>query len=104
MERSRLLLVNFTISTWLSLGACAQALLFLLLPRYVALLPAFVLLGSRAISGALVTQGWAKNPYLPPDQLLKKMTAPIPNEDGSELMKAGEKKVVCFLIGANHNQ
>lgn len=104
MESNRVLLSNFTISTWLSMGACLQGLLFLVLPRYVALLPAFVLVASRSINAAIITQGWAKNPCLPPEELLRKVTAPIPNEDGSELVKAGEREVVCFLVGANHNQ
>ena len=104
LEGSQILLTNFTLSTWLSIGACLQCLLFIVLPRYVALLPAFVILGSRAVKGAVITKGWAKNPYLPPDQLLRKLTAPIPNEDGTQLMKAGEREVVCFLVGANHNQ
>lgn len=104
LEGSRILLTSFTISTWLTLGACVQCLLFLLLPRYVALLPAFVLLASRAINAAIITQGWAKNPYLPPDELMRKMTAPIPNEDGTKLVKAGEREVVCFLVGAQHSQ
>ena len=104
LESNQILLTNYTISTWLTLGACLQCMLFLVLPRYVALLPAFVLLSSRVIYALIVTQGWAKNPILPPPELLRKVTAPIPNEDGSELVKAGEREVVCFLVGANHNQ
>ncbi|KAL6721911.1 hypothetical protein ACLMJK_001016 [Lecanora helva] len=103
MEGTSILLNNFNISTWLTMGACLQCILFIVLPRYVALLPAFVFLTSRLVHVGLVTQGWAKNPLLPPEQLLTKVTAPIPNEDGTQLVKAGEREVVCFLVGSNCN-
>lgn len=103
MSQLSLIQSNFALTTWLALGASLQSVLFLLLPRHVALLPAFVLLLSRLITGALITKGYTKNPYLPEDYM-HKMTAPIPNEDGSELAKAGDKSLVVFIVGASINQ
>ena len=94
---------NFTLTTWLALGACLQSIFILLLPRRVALLPAAILLLAKVINGALITKGFTRNPYLP-TPYLKRMTAPIPEADGSPPEKNADKGVVVFIVGANYNQ
>lgn len=97
-----LLLNNFSISTWLAAGACAQSILFLTLPRLVALLPAAILLFLRLAKGALITQGYIHNTYTD-GAFLHKSTAPIPNDDGSISEKPADKGLVVFILGANSN-
>ena len=94
---------NFHLTTWLAAGACIQCLLVLVLPRHVALLPAVIYLLVKIINGALITKGYTRNPYLP-TPYLKRMTAPIPEVDGTLPAKGGEKGVVVFIVGANYNQ
>ena len=89
--------------TWLAAGACVQSILFLTLPRLVALLPAAVLLLLRFAKGALITQGYLHNTYTD-GAFLHKSTAPIPNDDGSIPTKAGDKGLAVFIVGANTNQ
>lgn len=103
MDRLHVLRSSFDISTWLLLGASLQALVFLILNRYkyITLLPSVLLLLTRLLKGAIITKGWAKNPYLP-EKYMAKRTAPIPNADGS--LEAGNTGVVCFIVGANINQ
>lgn len=97
-----LLLANFSISTWLAAGACAQSILFLTLPRHVALLPAVILLLLRLAKGVLITQGYIHNTYTD-GAFMHKGTAPIPNDDGSIPAKAADKGLVVFILGANTN-
>ena len=98
-----ILLANFSISSWLAVGACAQSILFLTLPRNVALLPAMLLLLLRLTKGALITQGYIHNTYAD-GAFLHKSTAPIPNDDGSIPAKAADKGLVVFILGMNTNQ
>ncbi|KAK0507188.1 hypothetical protein JMJ35_010226 [Cladonia borealis] len=93
---------NFHLTTWLAAGACIQSILVLVLPRHVALLPAIIYLLVKIINGALITKGYTRNPYLP-TPYLKRMTAPIPEADGTLPAKGGEKGVVVFIVGANYN-
>ena len=91
------------LQTWLAAGACAQSILFLTLPRRVALLPALILLLLRFAKGLLITRGFIHNTYTD-GAFLHKSTAPIPNEDGSIPTKAADKGLVVFIVGANTNQ
>ena len=94
---------NFTLTTWLTVGACLQSLLFLMFPRHLALLPAFTLLIVRLVNGALITKGYTSNPYLP-YKTMGKMTAPVVREGEEGAGMPGEEEVVCFVVGANVNQ
>ena len=94
---------NFTLTTWLTVGACLQSLLFLIFPRHLALLPAFALFISKIGQGALITKGYTANPYLP-HNTMGKMTAPVVKEGEKGVDMPGEEEVVCFVVGANVNQ
>ena len=89
--------------TWLAAGACAQSILFLTIPRHVALLPALILLLLRFAKGFLITQGLIHNTYMD-GAFMHKSTAPILNDDGSIPSKAAHKGLVVFIVGANSNQ
>lgn len=56
---------NFTLSTWLLIGAACQSLLLLfpIRPSY-ALAPVFVLMGYRIIRTGLMCFGLVRNPHM----------------------------------------
>lgn len=101
--RRTFLLNNFTISTWLIVGATLQSVLCLTLPRNVALLPAVILLLSRLVNGALVTKGFLRNKYLD-GVYMGRWTASRLNDDGSVPEKSADKEMVVFVVGAHSNQ
>ena len=94
---------NFSLVTWLLIGACIQSIFVLLLPQRVAILLAVVLLAGRYIKTALMSKGYLHNTSTD-NVVVGKMTAPILNEDGSVPEKASDKGVVCFVIGASSNE
>lgn len=105
MSAARLtfLLNNFTVSTWLIIGATLQSVFYLTLPRNVALLPAVILLLSRVVNGALVTKGFRRNKYLD-GAYMGRWTAPRLNDDGSVPEKTADNEMVVFVVGARSNQ
>ena len=91
------------LSTWLLIGAGLQSLLVLLLPAYVAVLPACLLLFYRAASTYLMTLGFISNPRL--DGVGKgKLWAAFPDPDGESNEKTPKSSVVLFVLGARSNQ
>ena len=90
---------NFTLTTLLLIGACAQSLITLILPFRYAFLPAFTFLIGQIISTAAASLGYIKNPYMS-NVRVGKHTAQIPNADGTISQQASDKKVVVFMIGA----
>ena len=92
---------QFTISTWLCLGAVAQGSLFLLFGR-LALLPAMVVLLYRALDHYAMATGWKRNIYMD-DVLLKKFSAQFPTEEGEYGNKPAKDGVVVLHIGTRSN-
>ena len=88
---------NFSLSTWLLLGALIQSLLITVLPPRVAVLPSISLLTLILAKNLLVTGGYLKNPYLAA-AYKGKATVPL-RED-----KDGVDKVAVFILGASSNQ
>ena len=87
---------NFEPTTWLLAGACLQFLFVLVLPRYVAFLPAACLLTARLIG---ISTKAAQPVTLAAKQSAVhrgRYTAQLPNKSGSE--------VVLFIIGASVNK
>lgn len=62
-----------------------------------------LLLLLRLVKGLLITQGYIHNTYTD-GAFMYKSTAPIPNDDGSIPVKAADKGLVVFIVGANTNQ
>ncbi|MCJ1438082.1 hypothetical protein MMC27_007469 [Xylographa pallens] len=90
------------LSTLLLIGAGLQSLLVLLLPAYVAILPACLLLFYRAASTYLITLGLLPNPRL--EGVVKgKLWAVHPDPDGSSTEKTPRNNVVLFVLGARSN-
>ncbi|MCJ1285888.1 hypothetical protein MMC26_005230 [Xylographa opegraphella] len=90
------------LSTLLLIGAGLQSLLVLLLPAYVAILPACLLLLSRAASTYLSTLGLISNPRL--EGVSKgKIWAAYPDPKGDSTERAPKNNVVVFVLGARSN-
>ncbi|KAL8725571.1 MAG: hypothetical protein Q9166_007273 [cf. Caloplaca sp. 2 TL-2023] len=89
---------NFSLLTWLLLGACMQSLVFATLPYRVALLPPFCILILVLAKNLLINYGYLQNPYLRA-AFKGKWTA---NLRGIENEKA-EDTVAVFILGASSN-
>ena len=87
--------------TIVAAGMCLQALAFLIIPHYIAVAPAVVLLCYKAITSKTVTvaDNWLVN-----QKWAGRMTATIPNEDGSIPEKGATNGLVCFFVGVQVNQ
>ena len=94
---------NFTLSTWLLLGACLQTVAFLTIKNeYYATLPAAFLLIIRTVNATLIHFGIKPNPFLEEAFLKKRITAAIPNGEGN-LIAPGTERVAIILLGAKSN-
>ncbi|EXJ80093.1 hypothetical protein A1O3_08379 [Capronia epimyces CBS 606.96] len=93
---------NFSLSTWLLLGALLQSIVLFIVPRLYATLPLILVLGTRVVNTMAITLGWKKNPYLD-EALLYRVSPQIPDEDGNFHPESSEEKVVVFLLGAKSN-
>ncbi|KAK5000359.1 hypothetical protein LTR66_000777 [Elasticomyces elasticus] len=92
---------NFTLTTWMLLGAGAQSLLFLLAGR-VALLPAVAVLVWQVLDTYLMATGVKHNTYM--DGIIPgKFSAQFPDESGNYGNKPANSEVVVFLLGARIN-
>lgn len=91
---------DYTISTWLLLGATLQTLLFLALPKNVAALPPVALLLFRIIRGHLQAAGYLRNPvYEGVVRGLK--TAQYPNPDGTPATTPSAESIVILVLSAS---
>ena len=88
---------DMRLSTWILWGAVIQSLLVVALPRYVALLPAALMLGSRIVLSSLTNEGFL--PYNDPKPVVTgRTTAQIPNLDGTFPATASAKDICIFII------
>ena len=94
---------DLRLTTWLLVGACLQSLLVLSLPRYVALLPAALVLGARFLVNLLMTQGFVHNAGSE-GVYQGRATAMIPLEDGSFPDKASDHEIVLFIVSTRSSQ
>lgn len=101
---------QFTISTWLLIGAALQSILFLLPIRAPYLLgAASLLLGIKCLNHLLMTIGVKENIYL--DGTVEgKTTARFPNQpvastaEGKETGDSNDGKICVVFIGVRCNQ
>jgi len=89
---------QLTISSWLSLGACFQCLLFLAVGR-IAFVPAFLLISYRVVDAALIANGVKSNPEVE-GTIFNKFAVHYPDADGKYKGKTANKDIVVFHIGA----
>lgn len=93
---------NFSLSTWLLLGACLQASIALVVKnKYYAFLPAVFILSARIIDALLIHFNIKQNPYLQ-QAIMKKAAAIVPDSQGN-FTGAGQEKVTIMLLGAKTN-
>ncbi|OCK90339.1 uncharacterized protein K441DRAFT_579923, partial [Cenococcum geophilum 1.58] len=92
---------QFTISTWLALGALCQATLFLLFGR-LAFLPALLLILYRTADTFLMAVGVKRNHELD-GVILKKFSAQYPDTAGNFGNTPANQEIVVFLIGGRIN-
>lgn len=94
---------NFTISTWLLMGACLQCGLVSLFGARVWIvgLPVLVL-GLRCLRSGLQAVGVLKNPYM--DGVIPgRTTCHFPNEDGSYSGSPSNRSLAVLLISVRSN-
>ncbi|KAF4637386.1 hypothetical protein G7Y89_g684 [Cudoniella acicularis] len=92
---------DYKLTTWISLGAFLQSLLFLLYPRRIVALPAIFFIALLAFKGLLLHYGPLPN-RIHSKVRLGRMTAQVVDEDSS-VSKGSSKGVVIFLLGARSN-
>lgn len=92
---------QFTIATWLAMGALLQSLTFLLLGR-LALLPAAAYLALRLASTLLAAAGWKHNSLMD-GVILGKFSTAFPNSKGVYPSKPADSEIVVFLLGFRNN-
>ncbi|KAK3678128.1 hypothetical protein LTR78_002223 [Recurvomyces mirabilis] len=92
---------QFSITTWLCLGAIAQGGLFLAAGR-LALVPAVLLVMYRIFVAYAQSIGWMHNPLMD-GVLMKKFSAQIPDSNGNYGTKPADSEIVVFLIGTRCN-
>lgn len=92
---------QFTISTWLCIGALFQSGLFMIIGR-LALLPAVVVLLYRILDTYAMTVGFKEDIYMK-DIIQNKFSAQIPDEVGQYGPKPADKPITVFIIGTRSN-
>ena len=95
---------SLSLTTWLLLGAWLQCVLFFMIPSRITLLPSTILLLMRVVQTCLVHFGLVRNKRLDGIPGRTKVTAQIPNADGSVPENPSDKEIVVFIIGAKSNQ
>ncbi|KAJ5671373.1 hypothetical protein N7507_000500 [Penicillium longicatenatum] len=93
---------QFSITTWLLLGAVAQGLAILALPAFYAVLPAMIVLSYRVVDTLLMSVGLKKNRFMD-NVIMGKFTGQIPNSEGVYSSKPSDENVVCFQLIARSN-
>ncbi|OQO09707.1 hypothetical protein B0A48_05110 [Cryoendolithus antarcticus] len=91
----------FTTTTWLAMGALAQAALILIAGR-VAMLPALAYIVFHSANTGLQIQGITKNPKMD-GVIMKKVSAQLPDSTGNFGSKAAARDLVVFHIGTRCN-
>lgn len=92
---------QFSITTWLAMGATVQASLFLVAGK-LAFVPAVAILLYRVFTAYAMSVGWMHNTYMD-GVLMKKFSAQIPDASGQFGAKPADSDVVVFLIGTRCN-
>ena len=92
---------NFSLTTWLCIGAVAQGALFLAIGR-TALLPAVGLLAYRTFIAYAMSLGFIHNTYMD-GVMQRKYAAQFPDAEGNFSSKPADDEIVVLLIGTRCN-
>ncbi|KAH7374308.1 hypothetical protein BKA66DRAFT_468226 [Pyrenochaeta sp. MPI-SDFR-AT-0127] len=91
---------DYTISTWLLLGASIQCLLFASLPLNISLFPPIAFLTYRILRGYLIATGRLSNPLY--DGVTHgRQTWRMPPSDGSSASTESEESIVVLVLAAS---
>ncbi|KEF51320.1 uncharacterized protein A1O9_12670 [Exophiala aquamarina CBS 119918] len=93
---------NFSLSTWLLIGALIQSAIVMVIPRLYAFLPAFLVLAARLVDSLAITYGFKRNHYLD-EAIIHRVAPQIPDENGIFSENPSNEKVVVFMLGAKSN-
>jgi len=88
--------VDYTISTWLTLGAILQCIVVAILPRSIAVVLPVAILMYRFICGYLIAKGTLPNP-ITKEVTHGRQTWQIPSADGT-LTTTGSKESIVVLV------
>lgn len=91
---------NYTVSTWLLLGASLQCFLVATLPRNVSLLPPIMFLAYRMLQGYLVAIGRLPNPVAQ-DVVHGRQTWQTPTKDNKDTTSSSSESVVLLVLAAS---
>jgi hypothetical protein len=94
---------QFSISTWLCVGATLQIFAWLFVSRSLALYAPVLLLAFRFVDTMLMTFGLTRNRQMD-GIILKKFSAQLPDEDGKFSDNVADQPVTVILLGARSNQ
>ncbi|KAF2670082.1 hypothetical protein BT63DRAFT_424047 [Microthyrium microscopicum] len=92
---------NFTITTWLALGATLNGLLFLSIGRIALIIPVVLLL-AKTTDALLMVYGLKRNSWAN-NVINTKFSAQIPEDDGTYGPTSASSGVTVLLIGARSN-
>jgi Domain of unknown function (DUF4188) len=99
----QILQVNFSLFTWLLLGAIIQGTILLIHPSFISLLPAVALFVIRLIDSYLVAFNLKPNVYMTDVLPRKKISALSIDADGQFTEKPATGKIAVLLLGAKSN-
>lgn len=91
---------DYSITTWLLLGAILQCLLSSLLPRNIALLPSIIAFSFRFAKGYLVATGRLSNPLFSGVNF-DRTTAQFPAADGTLTAPCSSNSIVVLVLSAS---
>jgi hypothetical protein len=94
---------NFTITTWLALGAFLQCLAAFLVPPVYAAVPTVFLLSYRFLRTILMQYGIVQNPLMNGVHM-GKFTAQIPSRYGVAPSQVADKGITVMILGSRSNQ
>ncbi|KAJ5591625.1 uncharacterized protein N7459_001994 [Penicillium hispanicum] len=88
---------QFSLSTWILLGAVIQGVVVLMVPLFYAVLPAMVIISYRVVDVLLMTAGITRNRFLD-GVIMGKFTGQIPNREGVYANQPSDENVVAFQL------
>jgi hypothetical protein len=91
---------DYSISTWLTLGATLQCVLLAILPRNIALLPPIALLLFRMLRGYLTAIGKLSNPFTS-NITHGRQTWQIPSADNTLATRGSASSIVVLVLAAS---
>lgn len=93
---------DFTLSTWLYLGAFLQSILFIIYPYRIVVVPSVLVVIYRTLFTLLMQHGIIRNP-LRDEAIMGRYSAQVVNADGTVPAKMAENQIVVFILGSSVN-